>query len=156
MAKWVSAYEKQPLKNGIYFAKCNGEKKLIYSFDFQKEMDRYDTFLWLDETVEIEEILEKIRSIDNIDDFCKFDRHELSEHFLTPYTPLIPKSIVLKSFHKYYLRIIASLRQEISFLRKNNGKELPQMFKENKVSEKIKPIYKESLMDKILKENSFF
>lgn len=156
MSKWVSAYERQPSKQGVYFAKCNGEKKLVYLFEFSKEMSRHETFLWLDESDEIKEIIDKLCTIDNIDDFCRFDRKELSEHFLTPYTPMIPKSILINTFHKYYLRIIAKLRVEISVLSKAQKNGLPSMIKENGVSNNIKPVYTESLLDKFLKDNKFF
>lgn len=118
MPKWVSLFERAPTHIGNYFIKYNGDKKLISLHDFSKYLEDCETFLWLDESDEDKKKIDTLLAINTIDEFCKTDYRLIAEKLIVPYMPYIPKSIVDRTFHKYYLRIIGSLRKEIVQLNK--------------------------------------
>jgi hypothetical protein len=151
MPKWISIFERTPIHHTTYYIKVNGKKKLIPLREFQRHLDNCETFLWLDESDEEKERLQSLINAGSIEEFVKLDYKFVAEQLLTPYDPYIQKSIVLRSFHKYYLNIIADLRKRVS----NSGVKSPRIeFKEVK-----KPNFKkDSLMERIriLNENQYF
>lgn len=156
MPKWVSVFENPPTKMGWYFVKHNGNKKLVHFDEFQKLANNCETFLYLDETDDERNKINELVAIDNIDDFCKANYKVISQKLIVPYAPYIPKSIVINSFHKYYLRIIASLRKEVSILSKaqiNNCMVHTTKKKETKIINGDNQLDK---INKLLTDNSFF
>lgn len=114
MAQWISIFEETPIHNTTYYVKINGRKSLLPFDKFEKALVGADTFLWLDESEDEALRLKSIVDAKNIDEFVRLDYQTIAEKLLTPYNPRIHKSIVFGEFHKYYLRIIASLRKQIS------------------------------------------
>lgn len=162
MATWVSIFERQPKQSGNYFVKINGDRRLLHLNDFDRAVGSCETFLWLDEYEEEKKKLDELLNVANIDDFCKLDYRTIAEKLVVPYKPYIPKSIVSNTYHKYYLRTIGHLRNEIAQLSK--GKTVirtvdvlkPIKYEQSNVeynSEKSNPLIDRL---KILNSNSFF
>lgn len=150
MPKWVSGFERQPARHGMYFVKYNGERHLLRLDEFWRKINTAETFYWLDESEEIKESLDKIESID---DFAQSDRRLISDEVLTPYAPMVSRSEVMRLFHSYYLRQMATLRKQISGLskevkrQKNNGSYIPQSDKKDPLMERIRLLNKNPFLD---------
>lgn len=153
MATWVSIFERQPKIHGNYFVKVDGDKKLLHISEFDRAMGGCETFLWLDEFEEQKKNVAALLAIDNIDDFCKTDYRIIAENVVVPYSPYIPKSVVTRTFHKYYLRIIGKLRGEIGVLNRQIDR-LKQggCF----ISEPVKESPELNKINELINSNSFF
>jgi hypothetical protein len=123
MPKWVSIFDDTPTVNKLYFVKINGAKALLRLDEFNRSLNVCETFYWLDESDEEQKFIRTLTNVKTVDEFSQLDYKKVSEHLLTPYNPRIHKSIVLSSFHKYYLRIIADLRKKVS----TSGERLPKI-----------------------------
>lgn len=149
MPKWVSGFDRQPIKYQMYFVKYNGEKQLLRLDEFWRKLDTAQTFYWLDESEEIKDVLEKISSIDQ---FVKTDRVLISQEILTPYEPKIHRSEIMKIFRIYYLKQISALRKQIGELTKEvgrqkiNGNYVPST-KKDPLLERIKKLNDSSFFD---------
>lgn len=52
MPAWINAFDRLPVKSGNYHVKVNGRKEVYRLEEFNRGLDRYDSFEWLDENIQ--------------------------------------------------------------------------------------------------------
>lgn len=153
MAIWINGFDEVPIKQQLYFVRCNGKKELLRLDEFSRRIERSETFFWLDESEEENKKLAELTKITSLDEFARIDRSLVSKELLTKYSPKVSKSEVFKSFHKHYLKQIAFLRKQVSDLekavkkQKANGTYVPSPDKEDPLLMKIRLLNKNPFID---------